>query len=122
MACNIRDAASCAIRYGGLGIITTDWGDQGHWQYISASYPAFAHTGLYAWSGPGDEDSLISWYCNCFLYESPDESAYQAAWDLGNYYRLENAPPTTPLWPLPLCPANILLTPLRNLTKRWTVC
>lgn len=92
MACNIRDAASCAIRYGGLGIITTDWGDQGHWQYISASYPAFAHTGLYAWSGPGDEDSLISWYCNCFLYESPDESAYQAAWDLGNYYRLENAP------------------------------
>ncbi len=92
MAKNIRDAASCAIRYGGLGIITTDWGDLGHWQYISASFPGFAHTAFCSWSGPDSDFSAIPWYCNRFIYESPDESAYKAAWDLGNYYHYEHAP------------------------------
>lgn len=107
---NIRDAASCAIRYGGRGIITTDWGDLGHWQYISASYPGFAFTAACSWSGPDGSSlpvdgsqccsdsenratsSLTAWYCNRFIYESSDESAFQAAWDLGNYYHFEKAP------------------------------
>ena len=56
MAKNIRDAASCAIQYGGRGIITTDWGDLGHWQYLSASYPGFAYTCL-LYTSPSPRDS-----------------------------------------------------------------
>ena len=92
MAKNIRDAASCAIRYGGLGIITTDWGDLGHWQYLSASYPGFAYTAACSWSGPESDSDLTAWFCNRFIYESPAENAFQTAWDLGNYYPLEHAP------------------------------
>lgn len=92
MADNIRDAASCAIRYGGQGIITTDWGDLGHWQYISVSYPGFAYTAACSWSGPDSDLTVIPWYCNRFIYKSPEENAFQTAWDLGNYYHLENAP------------------------------
>ena len=92
MAKNIRDAASCAIRYGGLGIITTDWGDLGHWQYLSASYPGFAYTAACSWSGPESDSDLTAWFCNRFIYESPAENAFQTAWDLGNYYHLEHAP------------------------------
>ena len=92
MAKNIRDAADCAIRYGGQGIVSTDWGDLGHWQYISVSYPAFAHAAFYSWSGVDADTSLIPWFLNRFLYESADGTAYQAAWDLGNYYHLEHAP------------------------------
>ena len=66
MAKNIRDAASCAIRYGGLGIITTDWGDLGHWQYLSASYPGFAYTAACSWSGPESDSDLTAWFCNRF--------------------------------------------------------
>lgn len=92
MAKNIRDAASCAIQYGGRGIITTDWGDLGHWQYLSASYPGFAYTAACSWSGPESDSDLTAWFCNRFIYESPAENAFQAAWDLGNYYHLEHAP------------------------------
>lgn len=54
MLANIADAAANAVKYGGAGIITTDWGDLGHWQYLSASYPAFACAALFAWCGtPG---------------------------------------------------------------------
>lgn len=92
MAKNIRDAASCAIRFGGRGIITTDWGDLGHWQYLSVSYPGFAYTAACSWSGPKSDAALIEWYCNHFIYKSPKENAFRAAWDLGNYYHLEHAP------------------------------
>ncbi len=89
---NIKDAADCAVRYGGKGIITTDWGDLGHWQYISCSYPAFSLTGLYGWSGSGADEGTALWYCNQYLYKDESGSAYQTAYDLGNYYHYENAP------------------------------
>lgn len=89
---NIRDAASCAIQYGGKGIITTDWGDLGHWQYISTSYPGFAFTAQYSWAGVEGEDWVVPWYLNRYVYQSPDGTAYEAAYALGNYYHLEQAP------------------------------
>ncbi len=89
---NIIDAADCAIRYGGKGIITTDWGDLGHWQYISCSYPAFSLTGLYGWSGSGADEGSALLYCNKYLYKDASDTAYQTACDLGNYYHYEHAP------------------------------
>ena len=92
MAKNIRDAASCAIRYGGLGIITTDWGDLGHWQYLSASYPGFPYTAACSWSGPESDSDLMAWFCNSFIYERLAENTLQTAQDLGHYYHPEHAP------------------------------
>lgn len=91
MLANIADAAANAVKYGGAGIITTDWGDLGHWQYLSASYPAFVCAALYAWCGTASRDTA-EWYCNTFIYQSSDGSAFRTAWDLGNYYKLERAP------------------------------
>lgn len=91
MLANIADAAANAVKYGGAGIITTDWGDLGHWQYLSASYPAFACAALFAWCGTARREAA-EWYCNRFLYMSSDDSAFRTAWNLGNYYKLERAP------------------------------
>lgn len=89
---NIQNAAETALEYGGKGIITTDWGDLGHWQYVSVSYPGYAFTASCSWSGRQANDRIVSWYCNRFIYQSPDCSAFKAAWDLGNYYHFERAP------------------------------
>lgn len=89
---NIMDAVDCSIRFGGEGIITTDWGDLGHWQYISASYPAFAITGLYSWSGIDGQLDCARWFCNRYIYKDKSEEAFDIAYDLGNYYVLEQAP------------------------------
>ena len=92
MIANIEDAVACAVQYGGLGVITTDWGDMGHWQYQSASFPAFAYTAFLTWNGPSEDKSPAEWYCNRFIYKDSNERAFKAALDLGNYYRFEHAP------------------------------
>lgn len=96
---NIADAAVCAARYGGAGIITTDWGDLGHWQYISSSYPAFAYTAECAWTGSAGNDDAVRRWCSETVYHASDDSAWRAAWDLGNYYHCEH----TPLYNTTLC-------------------
>ncbi len=89
---NIRDAVSCSISFGAKGIIITDWGDLGHWQYLSSSYPAFCLAGLYSWSGDNASDESAAWFCNNYIYEDRSGNAYQLAYDLGNYYHYEHAP------------------------------
>lgn len=89
---NIRNAVDCTCRYGGKGIITTDWGDLGHWQYISSSYPAFTLSGLYSWSGCDADESSAAWFLNHYIYGDKTEQAYNIAYDLGNYYHYEHAP------------------------------
>lgn len=89
---NIKDAVNCAVLYGGKGIITTDWGDLGHWQYISCTYPAFGLAGLYSWSGCDASEETAAWFCNKYIYKDTTDNAYQTAYALGNYYHYEHAP------------------------------
>lgn len=89
---NIRNAAEAALEYGAEGMITTDWGDLGHWQYLSVSYPAYTYAASCSWSGKKGDSEIVSWYCSRFLYQCFDNSAWKAAWNLGNYYHLEQAP------------------------------
>lgn len=89
---NIKDAVDCSARFGGKGIIITDWGDLGHWQYISSSYPAFALAGLYSWSGADAPEDCAAWFCNRVIYQDSSDSAYDTVYALGNYYHYEHAP------------------------------
>jgi len=89
---NIRDAVHCSIKYGAKGIILTDWGDLGHWQYLSSSYPAFCLAGLYSWSGNDASEETAAWFCNNYIYGDRSGNAYRLAYDLGNYYYYEHAP------------------------------
>lgn len=53
---SINNSAINAYKYGGLGIIVTDWGDIGHLQYLPNSYMGFIHGAICAWSGENEED------------------------------------------------------------------
>ena len=47
---SVKNAAEAAYRYGGLGIILTDWGDFGHLQYWPFSLPGIVYTSLLSWN------------------------------------------------------------------------
>ena len=47
---NIRKAASSGKRNGAIGLLTTDWGDNGHLQPLVSSYPGFAFGSACAWN------------------------------------------------------------------------
>jgi hexosaminidase len=46
-----RSACEEGLRWGAGGILNTDWGDGGHWQYQPASYVPFAAGAAMAWCG-----------------------------------------------------------------------
>ncbi len=47
---NIRNAALTGFAYGAAGLLTTDWGDWGHWQPLSVSYSGFAMAAEQSWN------------------------------------------------------------------------
>ncbi|MCZ6674873.1 MAG: beta-N-acetylhexosaminidase, partial [Verrucomicrobia bacterium] len=47
---NIRNAAEQGEKHRAVGFMTTDWGDNGHWQPLLASYPGFVYGARMAWS------------------------------------------------------------------------
>jgi hypothetical protein len=60
---NIAAYADAGRRHGALGLLTTDWGDHGHYNLQGNSWFAYAFTAEQAWSGhadPGDFDRAFS--------------------------------------------------------------
>jgi hypothetical protein len=46
---NILSAAVSGLKHGAQGLLNTDWGDQGHWQYEPVSYPGYAYGAALGW-------------------------------------------------------------------------
>jgi hexosaminidase len=47
---NLQEAAQAGLRHGAIGYLNTDWGDQGHWQYLPVSWLPFAVGAAHAWN------------------------------------------------------------------------
>lgn len=89
---NVEDAVDCALRYGGRGVLLTDWGDLGHWQYLSASYVPFAFGAGLSWAGQRQSAQGVFRYCDAALFGDATGRAARLFYDLGNYYQFEHAP------------------------------
>jgi hypothetical protein len=87
MLATTNNAASAIKKYGGLGMITTDWGDYGHLQYLPFSYPGLIAAGLIGWDNHPVEESMIAPLLSEWLHR-PDFSA--AILSLAGYSMLEN--------------------------------
>ncbi|MGC8805527.1 MAG: beta-N-acetylhexosaminidase, partial [Candidatus Ratteibacteria bacterium] len=46
---NLVNAAKNGIRFGAIGMLNTDWGDNGHWQYLPVSYIGFGYGAGVSW-------------------------------------------------------------------------
>lgn len=81
---NIRSAAVAARRYGALGLLNTDWGDEGHMQPLAASYWAFALGAASAWGEalPADFDRAVGLH----LFGDPTGEAGRVANRLGRIH------------------------------------
>ncbi len=54
---NIRAAARDGLAAGAEGFLLADWGDNGHWQQLPVSYPAYVYGAAAGWN-PGSEEGL----------------------------------------------------------------
>ena len=62
MYITIQNSAESAKENNGLGILTTDWGDIGHLQYLPNSYLGFIHGAISSWSCENEEDVIYMLY------------------------------------------------------------
>ena len=84
---NLRTAAQNGLRYGAIGFLNTDWGDNGHWQVLPVSYLGFAAGAAYAWNYQANQTLDIAHALSLHAFLDHSFSLGQVAYDLGNVYQ-----------------------------------
>lgn len=87
---NIIHAAVYGKEFGAKGFLLTDWGDNGHIQYLPISYPAFVLGAAVSWSVAENKAIDVIPYLNYFVFEDSSKRMGQCLWNVGNYYELES--------------------------------
>jgi hypothetical protein len=83
---NLLNAAHNGLKHGAVGYLTTDWGDNGHWQPLVVSYLGFALGAALSWSLETNEDLDGREAISRFALEDPSGTLGALAYELGNVY------------------------------------
>jgi len=91
---NCANAAVAAVAHGAGGMLVTDWGDQGHLQYLPISDPGFAYAAGVSWCHDTNRDLDLAAALSTHAYDDPTGELGTALVELGDVHRL-----VTPQWP-----------------------
>lgn len=86
MILNIYNATSNGLNNGADGVLTCDWGDNGHWQYLPISYASYSYTAAVSWGVNENKNLDIGRYISHFIFKDKNEKLGKALMDIGNYY------------------------------------
>ncbi len=83
---NLENAAVNGKAAGACGYLITDWGDNGHWQYLPVSYLGFLYGASCAWNVDNTGREHVSESLSLHAFEDATGNMGKAAYDLGNAY------------------------------------
>jgi hypothetical protein len=83
---NITRAAEAAIKHGAIGMLNTDWGDNGHLQYLPVSYFGFAAGAALSWSYACSRDTAWDRALDLHVFRDRAGVMGRAILDLGDSY------------------------------------
>jgi hypothetical protein len=89
MAGNISNAVKGGVKHGAKGMLITDWGDMGHWQYLPVSYVGFVVGGGLSWNSTSYNEVLVENYLNTYVFKDVNKEMGSYAFDLGRYNQFE---------------------------------
>lgn len=84
---NISSAVNSGLKYGAVGFLNTDWGDNGHWQVLPISYLGIAVGAAFSWVYEANKCIDISSALNRFAFQDASNRLADIAYQLGNVYR-----------------------------------
>lgn len=89
---NLKNAALQGKEYGAKGYLNTDWGDYGHWQPASVTYPGIMLGAAYSWNY--DEKSLqnLEFQLNHYIFKDATGNTAKALLKLGYADQKTNMP------------------------------
>lgn len=85
---NLRAAAAAGLAHDAQGFLITDWGDNGHLQYLPVSEPSFAYGAAVSWCGESNADVDLGAALDHHVFLDQAGRLGQAILDLGDVYRL----------------------------------
>jgi hypothetical protein len=84
---NLRNAAENGLNHGAIGLLNTDWGDNGHWQPLPVSYLGFAYGAAVSWAYETNRDLDLPQAISRYAFHDASGTMGQLAYDLGNVYQ-----------------------------------
>jgi hypothetical protein len=92
MLATTENAATNGFRYGASGMIMTDWGDMGHWQYLPVSYAGYTVGASLSWNSSSRKVLNLNNFLNAYVFRDGNSFMGDIALDLGRYCRFEEIP------------------------------
>lgn len=89
---NLKNAARAGLEHNASGYLITDWGDQGHLQYLPISWPGFAAGAAFSWSLAANEDLDLATALSAHVLRDESNAAGALICNLGNVYRVFSKP------------------------------
>jgi hypothetical protein len=83
---NILSAAREGRSAGASGFLLTDWGDNGHWQQLPVSYPAYLFAAAISWNPEGGQKIDVEACLSRHIFRDDTGRAAQALLILENLY------------------------------------
>jgi hypothetical protein len=84
---NLSTAAQNGIKHNAIGLLNTDWGDNGHWQVLPVSYLGFAAGAAYSWDYQTNHNQDMPAVLSLHAFQDSTSSLGRVAYDLGNVYK-----------------------------------
>lgn len=84
---NCRGAAEAAVAYEASGYLITDWGDNGHLQYLPVSEPGFAYGAAVSWCLDANQDLDLAAALSAHAFADPTGELVAALLELGDVHR-----------------------------------
>jgi hexosaminidase len=92
MLSNIENAARAGFHNGAKGILITDWGDNGHLQYLTASYPGFSVGASLGWNSASRKQMPLEQFLSSYVFRDKEGILGPLVMDMGRYNRFEEFP------------------------------
>jgi hexosaminidase len=92
MMATVELATTNGFKYGAKGMLITDWGDMGHWQYLPVSYAGYAVGGALSWNSSSAKDLPLASFLSSYVFRDKNSVMGDLVLDLGRYNRFEEFP------------------------------
>lgn len=83
---NLLNAAINGKKYGAKGYLNTNWGDHGHWQPLTVTYPTLAYGAALSWQVEANEKMDIAALISRYVFEDPTGISGDVVVKLGDAY------------------------------------
>lgn len=85
----IKNAADAAYKYGAEGLIVTDWGDEGHLQYLPVMWSGILTAAAYAWNKADFNENMLETALNKIIFYDKKNLIGKVLLQAGRYINFE---------------------------------